>query len=81
MENNTKYQVTDSFNGEVIGEYRCHEDMLRGIRLYCVKKMMSKVNLVDQNFILLDVNETEIIYKNPIGYFPNKPKFLIKKIN
>ena len=81
MKNKAKYQVTDSFNGEVIGEYISHEDMLRGIRLYCVKKMMSKVKLFDQNFVLLDVHESEIIYKNPIGYFPNKPKFLIKKIN
>ena len=42
--------------------------------------MMGRVSLFDQQFVNLTDNGTEIIYENPHGYFPNKPKFLINEV-
>ena len=67
------------FGDCVIGEYKTKEEALYAIRLYCVQKMMNKVSLPDQDFVNLQENGNEIVYENPIGYFPVKPKFLINK--
>jgi len=75
-----KYQVVDTFGGHVIGEYETRGDALYAIRLYCVQKIMSKAGLVDQNFINLIEDGDEVIYTNPIGFFPTKPKFKLNKI-
>jgi len=74
-----EYEVVDTFGNNVIGVYRNREDAIKAIRLYCVQRMMHKVSLFDQNFVNLVDNGTEVIYENPYGYFPNKPKFLINK--
>jgi hypothetical protein len=42
--------------------------------------MMDKVSLFDQDFVTLIDHGDYVIYENPIGYFPNKPKFLINEI-
>jgi hypothetical protein len=74
-----EYEVIDTFGDHVVGVYKTKDEAMYNIRLYCVKKMMNKVSLPDQDFVTLSENGNEIIYENPIGYFPNKPKFLIKE--
>jgi len=75
-----KYEVIDTFGNNVVGVYETREDAIKAIRLYCVEKMMGRVSLFDQQFVNLTDNGTEIIYENPHGYFPNKPKFLINEV-
>jgi hypothetical protein len=41
---------------------------------------MGKVSLFDQDFIKLSDKEDYIVYENPIGYFPEKPKFTVTEI-
>lgn len=74
------YKVIDTFSNNVIGVYEKREEAINAIRLYCVQKMMRRVSLFDQQFVNLTDNGTEIIYDNPHGYFPNKPKFLINEV-
>ena len=74
------YKVIDTFGNHVIGIYDTRDEALYGIRLYCVARMMNKVSLFDQDFVTLIDNGDYVIYDNPIGYFPNKPKFLINKV-
>lgn len=75
-----KYEVIDTLGGQVIGMYKTKEEVFYAIRLYCVKKMMNRVSLFDQNFITLSESGNEITYENPIGYFPTKPKFLVNTV-
>ena len=75
-----EYEVIDTFGDNVIGVYKTKDEAMYAIRLYCVEKMMNKVSLPDQDFVTLSENGNEITYENPIGYFPNKPKFLLNKI-
>jgi hypothetical protein len=74
------YEVIDTFGNHKIGVYEKHEDAIYAIRCYCVQKMMNKVGVFDQDFINLSVNEEEVVYENPIGYYPNKPKFIVRGI-
>ena len=74
-----KYEVIDTFGNNVIGVYKTKDEAMYAIRLYCVQKMMNKVSIPDQDFVILSENGNEITYENPIGYFPSKPKFLIKQ--
>ena len=60
--------------------YDTRDEALYEIRLYCVARMMDKISLFDQDFVTLLDNGDHVTYDNPIGYFPNKPKFLIKTI-
>ena len=75
-----KFEVIDTFGNNLVGNYQSRDDALKAIRLYCVQRMMNKVSLFDQNFVNLIDNGEEIIYDNPHGYFPNKPKFLISEV-
>ena len=75
-----EYEVIDTFGDHVIGVYKTKDEAMYAIRLYCVEKMMNKVSLPDQDFVTLSENGNEITYENPIGYFPNKPKFIINNI-
>ena len=75
-----RYEVIDTFGNHSMGTYEKREDAIYAIRLYCVQKMMTRVSLVNQDFVNLIDNGDEIIYDNPIGYFPNKPKFRINHI-
>ena len=75
-----EYEVIDTFGNHVVGVYKTKNEAMYAIRLYCVEKMMNKVSLPDQDFVTLSETENEITYENPIGYFPNKPKFLLNKI-
>ena len=74
-----EYEVIDTFGNQIIGVYGTRDEALYEIRLYCVSRMMGKVSLFDQDFVTLIDNGDHVIYENPIGYFPNKPKFLIKE--
>ena len=75
-----EYEVVDTFGNQVIGVYTTRDEALYEIRLYCVARMMNKVSLFDQDFVALIDNGDYVIYDNPIGYFPNKPKFLINQV-
>jgi len=75
-----KYRVHDSFNSNELGVYHTREDLHSGIRQYCITKLMGKVSLFDQDFIKLSDKEDYIVYENPIGYFPEKPKFTVTEI-
>ena len=75
-----EYEVIDTLGNRIIGMYKTKEEALYAIRLYCVQRMMSKVGLPEQDFITLSENGNEITYENPIGYFPNKPKFVINEL-
>lgn len=75
-----EYEVIDTFGNHVLGVYETKEEAMYAIRLYCVKKMMNKVSLPEQDFVTLHENGNEITYENPIGYFPTKPKFLINVV-
>ena len=75
-----EYEVVDTLGGNIIVVYETRDDALYAIRLYCVQRMMSRVSLIDQDFIVLVDNGDHVIYDNPIGYFPTKPKFLINEI-
>ena len=75
-----KYEVVDTFGDHIIGVYNTRNEALYGIRLYCVARMMDKVSLFDQDFVTLIDNGDYVTYDNPIGYFPNKTKFLVKTI-
>lgn len=75
-----KYEVIDTFGEFSIGKFDSRNEALKAIRLYCVQKMMTRVSLFDQDFVNLIDNGNEIIYENPHGYFPTKPKFLIKEL-
>lgn len=75
-----EYEVIDTLGNRIIGMYKTKEEALYAIRLYCVQRMMSKVSLPEQDFITLSENGNEITYENPIGYFPNKPKFVINEL-
>tara|TARA_B100000242_G_C42996080_1_gene462600 strand:- start:211 stop:468 length:258 start_codon:yes stop_codon:yes gene_type:complete len=75
-----EYEVIDTFGNQIIGVYNTRDEALYAIRLYCVARMMNKVSLFDQDFVTLIDHGDYIIYDNPIGYFPNKPKFLINEV-
>ena len=75
-----EYEVIDTFGDSIIGVYKTKSVAIYNIRLYCIQKMMNKVSLPDQDFVTLSENGNEIIYENPIGYFPIKPKFLLRQI-
>ena len=75
-----EYEVIDTFGDHVVGEYKTKDEAIYNIRLYCVEKMMNKVSLFDQDFVTLVDKGDYVIYDNPIGYFPTKPKFLLNKI-
>ena len=75
-----EYEVIDTFGDRIIGVYKTKSEAIYNIRLYCIQKMMNKVSLFDQDFVTLIDNGDYVIYDNPIGYFPNKPKFLINKV-
>lgn len=72
-----KYEVIDTLGDQVVGVYKTKDEAMYNIRLYCVKKIMNKVSLPNQDFVTLSENGNEITYENPIGYFPNKPKFIL----
>lgn len=74
------YNVIDTLGNHSVGYHQTIDDALRAIRLYIVERMMSGVSLFDQNFIDLSVNDDVVIYENPIGYFPTKPKFLLVEL-
>jgi len=74
------YEVVDTFGNQLVGKYKTREEAIYGIRLYCVQKMMVKVSFFNQDFVNLIETEDEVIYENPIGYYPNKPKFKIRYI-
>lgn len=75
-----EYEVIDTFGNQVIGVYNTRDEALYEIRLYCVARMMNKVSLFDQDFVTLIDKGDCVIYDNPIGYFPTKPKFLINEV-
>ena len=75
-----EYEVVDTLGDRVIGVYDDRNEALYAIRLYCVQQMMNKISLFDQDFVTLIDKGDYVIYENPIGYFPTKPKFLLNKI-
>ena len=75
-----EYEVIDTFGDRIIGVYKTKSEAIYNIRLYCIQKMMNKVSLPDQDFVTLSETGNEITYENPIGYFPIKPKFLLRQI-
>tara|TARA_B100002019_G_scaffold184353_1_gene159107 strand:- start:1042 stop:1299 length:258 start_codon:yes stop_codon:yes gene_type:complete len=75
-----EYEVVDTMGGHSLGKFSSREKAIYEIRLYCVQRMMNKISLFDQDFVTLLDNGDHVIYENPIGYFPVKPKFLINLI-
>lgn len=75
------YNVIDTFGNHSLGYHETRDDALRAIRLYILDKMFSKVGLFEQDFINLLEDGNVVIYENPIGYFPTKPKFLLEEID
>tara|TARA_Y100001933_G_C18985815_1_gene558469 strand:- start:777 stop:1055 length:279 start_codon:yes stop_codon:yes gene_type:complete len=75
------YNVIDTFGNHSLGYYQTRDDALRAIRFYILDKMFSKVGLFEQDFINLSEDGNVVIYENPIGYFPTKPKFLLEEID
>ena len=75
-----EYEVIDTLTNHSLGRFKTRENALYEIRLYCVKRMMNKISLFDQDFVNLTDNGDHVIYENPIGYFPVKPKFLLNLI-
>ena len=75
------YNVIDTFGNHSLGYYETRDGAIRAIRFYILDKMFSKVGLFEQDFINLSQDGNVVIYENPIGYFPVKPKFLLEEID